>query len=124
LLNLLIDQPIFIGFKAAGGLRLMIESLAGADKKYVSSEDSTFLRTCRIGDDLYIGKLIHDPLTTDRVEDIRRNILSILRKIGPSVRLPTSLRILACRADDEMYVGASASSSPEDEMSMPHALVR
>lgn len=123
MLNLLIDQPIFIGFKATGGLRQMIESLAGADKKYVSSEDSTFLRTCRIGEDLYIGKLIHDPLTTDRVEDIRRNILSILQKIGPSIRLPTSLRILACRADDDTYVSASTSSS-DDEMSIPHAVVR
>ncbi len=123
MLNLLIDQPIFIGFKAASELRQMIESLAGPDKKYVSSEESTlYLRTCRIGQDLYVGKLIHDPLTTDRVEDIRRNILSILHKIGPGVRLPTSLRILACRTDDDVYVSGSTSSS--DEMSSPHVVVR
>ena len=123
MLNLLIDQPIFIGFKAAGGLRQMIESLAGADKKYVSCDDSTFLRTCQIGNDLYICKHIHDPLTTDRIEDIRRNILSILRKIGPSVRLPASLRILACGAEVGGYVPVSKSSS-DDEMTMPRALVR
>lgn len=123
MLNLLIDRPIFIGFKAAGGQRQMIESLIGADKKYVSCDDSTFLRTFRIGDDLYVGKLIHDPLTTDRVEDIGRNILSILRKIGLAVRLPTRLRIFACSAEDDMYEPASSSSPSDDEMSIPHPVV-
>lgn len=103
MLELLVDEPIFIGFKASRGLRQLVESLGIADKKYVSSEDSTFLRLCRIGDDLYVGKLIHDALTTDRVDDIRRNILSILRKLGPAMPLPTTLRILACRSVDGGY---------------------
>ncbi len=103
MLELLIDDPIFIGFKASRSLRLLLESLGNADKKYLSSEDSTFLRFCTIGDDLYVGKLIHEALATDRVDDIRRNILSILRKVGPAVPLPTTLRIFSCRAVDETY---------------------
>lgn len=96
LLELLIHQPIFIGFKADLGLRQRLETLSDADRKYVSREDSTFLRVCRLGDDIYVGKLIHESLTTDRVEDIRRNVLSILRRIGHEVRLPVNLKILAC----------------------------
>jgi len=102
-LELLVDEPIFIGFKAGRSLRQLLESLGNADKKYVSSEDSTFLRLCRIGEDLYVGKLIHEALATDRVDDIRRNILSILRKLGPAVPLPTTLRIFACRVVNETY---------------------
>jgi len=98
LLELLIHQPIFIGFKADRALRQVLESLSDSDRKYVSGEDSTFLRVCRVGEDVYVGKLIHESLTTDRVEDIRRNVLSILQKLGHSVRLPTHLRILACSA--------------------------
>ena len=101
MLELLVDEPIFIGFKASRALRHLLESLGNADKKYVSSEDSTFLRLCSIGEDLYVGKLIYEALATDRVDDIRRNILSILRKIGPAVPLPTTLRIFACRAVNE-----------------------
>jgi hypothetical protein len=96
LLELLVDEPIFIGFKASTGLRHVLDSLSSANKKYVSSDDSTFLRLCRIGDDLYVGKLIHEALSTDRVEDIRRNILSILRKLDNVVPLPSTLRIFAC----------------------------
>jgi len=103
LLELLIEEPIFIGFKAGRALRQVLESLGNADKKYVSSEDSTFLRLCSVGEDLYIGKLIHEALATDRVDDIRRNILSILRKLGPAVALPTTLKIFACRALNETY---------------------
>jgi len=100
MLELLIDQPIFIGFKVDNALRQQIESLSGSDKQYVSQDNSTFLRICRVGEDLYVGKLVHEVLTTDRVEDIRLNVLSIIRKIGHELRLPAHLKILACRSAD------------------------
>jgi hypothetical protein len=107
-LELLIHQPIFIGFKADTSLRLHLESLSDSDKKYFSREDSTFLRICRVGEDVYVGKLVHESLTTDRVEDIRRNVLSIMRKTGSEARLPVNLRILACRAAEPESIPAGA----------------
>jgi hypothetical protein len=118
LLELLIDEPIFIGLKASRGLRQLLESLGNVDKKYVSSEDSSFLRLCSVGEDLYVGKLIHEALDTAQVDDIRRNILSILRKLGPAVPLPTTLRIFACRAVKETYIPTA-----DDVMSSPSAPV-
>jgi hypothetical protein len=96
LLELLIHQPIFIGFKADNSLRQHLESLNEFDKKYFSPEDSTFLRVCRVGEDIYVGKLVHEQLTTDRVEDIRRNVVSILHKTSSEAQLPAHLKILAC----------------------------
>ena len=96
MLELQIHQPIFIGFKADNSVRQRLESLSDTDKKYVSDDDSTFLRICRVGEDIYVGKLIHENLTTDRVDDIRRNVLSIMRKIERVVRLPVNLKIFAC----------------------------
>jgi hypothetical protein len=87
---------MFIGFKADRSLRLRLESLSIPEMSYLSSDDSGFLRICRLGEDTYVGKLIRDRLTTNQVDDIRRNILSILRKLGPLVRLPGDLKILAC----------------------------
>lgn len=112
MLELLIDEPIFIGFKASSTMRRLLETLGIADQKYVSSDDSTFLRLCRVGEDLYVGKLIHDALSTDQVDDIRRNILSILRKLGPVVPLPTTLRIFACKAVNESDVSAADGLTP------------
>lgn len=100
MLELMIHQPIFIGFKTDRALRLHLESMSHANKQYVSSEDSTFLRFCRVGEDIYLGKLSHESLTTDQVDDIYRNVLSIIRKLGHTVRLPTKLRILACGGEE------------------------
>jgi len=106
-LELLIHQPIFIGFKADSNLRRHLESLSDSDKKYFSPEDSTFLRVCKLGEDIYVGKLVHESLTTDRVDDIRRNILSIMHKIGSEVRVPINLRILACSAAEAECVSTA-----------------
>jgi hypothetical protein len=77
-------------------LRERLESPEDLLNKYVSPEDSEFLRICTVGEDFYVGKLVDDRLTTDRVEDIQRHIVSIIRKIGHDARLPANLRILAC----------------------------
>ncbi|HEX5045474.1 MAG TPA: hypothetical protein VFV75_21475, partial [Candidatus Polarisedimenticolaceae bacterium] len=92
-------QPIFIGCKLDGPMRRQLETLSGPDRKYVSSEDSTFLRVCRLGEHDFIGKVIHERLTTERVDDVRRNVLSILARLFPETRLPVQLDILVCREE-------------------------
>ena len=92
-------QPIFIGCKLDGPMRRQLETLSGPDRKYVSSEDSTFLRVCRLGEQDYIGKVIPERMSTERVDDVRRNVLSILARLFPETRLPVHLDILVCREE-------------------------
>lgn len=99
-MEIIVDGPLFIGFKASRALRHMIDTLADVQKAYIAGDDSGFLRSFEIGEDLYIGKMVEDGLSTDRVDDIRRNVLSILRKLGPVVPLPTTMRIFSCRPTD------------------------
>jgi len=97
--------PIFIGFKLSTSLRRELDSITGPDRKYVSSDDSTFLRICTLGKDRYVGKLVDERLSTDRVEDIRRNIESILQRICPDVRLPHQMDILAGSLETGELIG-------------------
>lgn len=99
MLHLAEDQPIFVGFKMETSLARELEGLSGPDRKYVSSDDSTFLRICQLGDKRYVGKLIHERLSTDRIDDIRRNIFSILNRLCPETRLPQKLEIFACSSE-------------------------
>jgi hypothetical protein len=55
-----------------------------------------------------VGKVIHESLTTDRVDDICSNVLSIIRKLGQATRLPGKLRILACSAVEADDLSPSA----------------
>ncbi len=100
-MNLDDRSPIFVGFKLDGQLRRLLEALSGADRRYVSTEDSTFLRICKLGETDYVGKVVNDRLTTDRVNDVRRNVLSILRRLCPETRIPEEMVILPCVATDE-----------------------
>lgn len=94
-------QPIFVGFKLDGSLRRQLEALTGPDRRYVSPDDTTFLIMGKKGTDVYVGKLIHDGLSTDRVEDVKRNVLSIMRRLCPDVRLPSVLEILPVESQAE-----------------------
>ena len=107
-------QPIFVGFKLDTSLRRQVEALTGPDKKYVSDVDSTFLRLCRHGDSVYIGKLIAEGLTTDRVDDIRRNVLSIMSRLFPETRMPAKLEILACTPEEASPEPPPAETLPVD----------
>ena len=94
-------HPIFIGFKLDGSLRHQLETLSGPDQKYVSADDdSTFLTLCKQGADTYVGKVISERLSTDRVDDVRRNVISILQRLCPETRLPTHLQIWSCEIAD------------------------
>ena len=101
-------RPLFVGFKADKMLVQRLGVLSITDEQYVSTGDAAFLRICRVGEETYVGKLC-DQLTTDRVDDVRRNVLSIIRKLGTGMRLPAHLSILAC---DEMKDGTLLGVSP------------
>ena len=89
-------QPLFVGMKMDSQVRRPLESITGTDTKYVSREDTTFLTICRWGEDEYVGKVIDERLTTERVDDMRRNVLSILQRLCPETRFPAVLDILPC----------------------------
>ncbi|MCP3982555.1 MAG: hypothetical protein GY716_24965 [bacterium] len=89
-------NPIFVGFKLDSNLKRQLQNLSGPDSRYVSVDESEFLRLCSHGEDLYVGKAIKERLTTDRVDDVTRNILSILRRLCPDTRLPEKMEIWAC----------------------------
>ncbi len=110
------QHPIFVGFKLDSSLRHQLDALSGPNSKYVSRDGSSFLILCRQGQDTYVGKVVHERLTTDRVDDVRRNVLSILQRLCPDTRLPSHLQIWAC---EPQVNGADASESPETEEKTP-----
>jgi hypothetical protein len=94
-------QPVFVGTKMDTQVRRRLESITGTDRKYFSHDDTTFLTICRLGEDEYIGKVIEERLTSERVDDIRRNVLSILQRLCPETRFPAVLDIVPCEGGGE-----------------------
>ena len=109
------EQPIFIGFKLDGSLRRQLEALSGPERRYVSPDDATFLMMGKKDGNAYVGKLIEDGLTTDRVEDVKRNVLSIMRRLCPDVRLPNVLEILPIETPSGPQDVSSEDALPTNE---------
>jgi hypothetical protein len=95
LIELRKEQAIFVGFRLETSLKRQVDAITGPDQRYVSPDDSTFLRICRLGDKFYVGKLIEERLSTERIDDIKRNVFSIMQRLFPEERLPRQLEILA-----------------------------
>jgi len=96
--NLSDRHPIFVGLKLDGQMKRRMAMLTVAERRYVSSDDPTFLLLCRLGEAEYVGKLIPERMTTDRIDDVRRNVLSILQRLFPDTRFPAQLDIIAAES--------------------------
>lgn len=88
------SAKLFIGFKPEGKLRHAYDAANHAG--YVSDDGGgKFLTTLEVDGQTYLGKVMEGGLSTDRVDDVTRNVLSILRRLVRSERLPGALLIFA-----------------------------
>jgi hypothetical protein len=85
---------LFFATKIDSKLREGLALSKPGDKKYFDGSSEEFLRVMEIGDDKdkerWIGKVIKAGPAVTEVEDIQRNILSILRRVAPNARIPAS----------------------------------
>jgi hypothetical protein len=85
---------LFFGTKIDSKLREGLALSKPGDKKYFDGSSEEFLRIMEIGDEKdkerWIGKVIKPGPAVTEVDDIQRNILSILRRVAPNARIPAS----------------------------------
>jgi hypothetical protein len=77
------------------------------DKKYFDGSSEEFLRVVELGDEKdkerWIGKVIKAGPAVTEVDDIQRNILSILRRVAPNARIPASaVKIFVLQGGDKI----------------------
>jgi len=109
------SSALFFGTKIDSKLREGLALSKPGDKKYFDGSSDEFLRVLEIGDDKdkerWIGKVIKAGPAVTEVEDIQRNILSILRRVAPNARIPASaVKIFVLHG-----VGAAAAQVIDDE---------
>src|SRR5439155_15704393 len=85
---------LFFATKIDSKLREGLALSKPGDKKYFDGSSDEFLRVIEIGDDKdkerWIGKVIKGGPAVTEVDDIQRNVLSILRRVAPNARIPPS----------------------------------
>lgn len=85
---------LFFATKIDSKLREGLALSKPGDKKYFDGSSDEFLRVLEIGDEKdkerWIGKVIKPGPAVTEVDDIQRNVLSILRRVAPNARIPAS----------------------------------
>lgn len=85
---------LFFATKIDSKLREGLALSKPGDKKYFDGSSEEFLRILEIGDEKdkerWIGKVIKPGPAVTEVDDIQRNVLSILRRVAPGARIPQS----------------------------------
>lgn len=83
-------SALFFGIRIDSKLREGLALSKPGDKKYFDGSSEEFLRIIEMTDEKWIGKVIRGGLAVTEVDDIQRNVLSILRRVAPNARIPAS----------------------------------
>ena len=81
---------LFFATKIDSKLREGLALSKPGDKKYFDGSSEEFLRILEVDEEKWIGKVIKPGPIVTEVDDIQRNILSILRRVAPNARIPAS----------------------------------
>jgi hypothetical protein len=113
-MNIDLRRRLFVGLKLDAAMRSDLAHISPGNRKYV--EEPGLLSVCTAGEDKYIGKLIDGGLPTDQVDDVRRNIVSIMAKIFPERRVHSAtLRMFATAELTEAPAALEAEAAPDDD---------
>lgn len=121
-MKLVKDSRLFFGLKIDSKLREALAQAKPGDRRYFEDPESEFLRICEVGEEKWIGKVVPAGLNVTEVDDIQRNIISILRRIAPDVRKPASLvKIFAMEgATARPITDAESADTEETESDGPY----
>jgi hypothetical protein len=83
---------LFIGFKLEGRFRDAFNRVE--HQGYVGLDGvGKFLTTIEVDGAIYLGKVVNPGLTTDRIDDVSRNVLSIVSRMMVGEKGPAALAI-------------------------------
>ncbi len=90
------DKRLFVGIKISSELQNELNSPAPGTEHYFKSENTDYLQIVTMGDEKLIGRYIKDGFPASDIENVTRNVCSIVRLITRGHRIEeSSVRIYA-----------------------------
>lgn len=113
------DEQLFFGCKIDSKMREALSQARPGDRKYFEGESSEFLRICTVAEERWIGKVLKGGMNVAEIEDLQRNIISILRRISPTIRTTASaIKIFhAIPTEEPIDLGAGGEDDADESES-------
>ncbi len=89
------ERKLFVGIRVDNKMRDQLEHCPARDKIYFDGSDSRYLLVLRAVEDSFIGKLVDPGTPAATMDDLKRNILSILTRIAPGRHRDDAVKVFA-----------------------------
>ena len=94
------ERKLFVGLRIDNKLRDALAHAPHRDKAFFDGSDPRYLTELRAVEDSYLGKVIDPGIAASSLEDIKRNILSILIRITTGRRSEDDIKVFALDPGD------------------------
>src|SRR5262245_30191797 len=94
------DRKLFVGVRIDNKLRDALDHCPNRDRVFFDGSDPRYLQVVRAVEDSYIGKVIEPAVTATSMDDLKRNILSLLTRISPGRRSEDDVKVYALDPGD------------------------
>ncbi len=107
-------RRLFFALKIDSKMREALAQATPGDRHYFDDPNSPYLRVLSNGEEQWIGKLVDGGIAPSEVDDIQRNVISILNRIAPGARHSPSLMRIFC-VDDAPAVPPRDPTPPKSD---------
>jgi len=99
---------IFLGLKLDAAMRREIEQGAVRQRPAFREGDPARLEMLEVGEDVFMGRVLESGVAFETLEDLRRNIRSIVQMTFPTLRASASLQLFPVEGEDSVSKLAAA----------------
>ena len=89
------ERKLFVGLKIDNKLRDALAHAPHRDRAFFDGSDERYLRELRAVEETFLGKIIEPGVAVTALDDVKRNVLSILHKITNGRRNEDDIKVFA-----------------------------
>jgi hypothetical protein len=76
-----VERRLFVGIKVSTKLQSGLDSPAPGTERYFKQDNKDYLQVVNFGEEKFIGRFLKDGFPVDELDDVSRNVRSIVRLI-------------------------------------------
>ena len=88
-------RKLFVGVRIDNKLRNALQNCPQRDRAFFDGSDPRYLQKLRGDDNDYVGKIVEPGTTAVAMDDLRRNVQSILARVAGSRRADDDVKVFA-----------------------------
>lgn len=113
------ERKLFVCLRIDNKMRDQLAQAPARDKVYFDGSDPRYLTTLRTAEDAYIGKIIDAGTPAVSMDDLKRNLLSILTRVAPGRHREDAVKVFAIDEGEPPAESRAGGGEEEEEEPPP-----